>query len=103
MRSVLRTACLVAVPVEVFNLFVVGYPAATHSLSSISQNAILALQWDVLHLPGIIIVDHSPYLRLHDWPCSFVLGVCGFLDTAALILALIGLVRLAKFLARKIF
>jgi hypothetical protein len=102
MRSVLRTACLWAVPLEVFNFWVVGYPAATHSLSSASQNAALALQWYVLHLPGIIVVDHSSFLRLHQWAYSPVLLLLGYLDTAVLILGILWLVGLAKRIVRRL-
>ena len=102
MRSILRTACLTAVPVEALNFWVVGYPAGEHTLSSASQNAAIALQWYVLHLPGIIVLDHSPSLRPLGWACSVVLLAFGFLDTAALIAFLLWVVRFIKSRVRRV-
>ena len=96
MRSIFRTAFLTAVPMEVFNFWVVGYPAGQHSISTLSQNAALALQWYVLHLPGIILLDHSPSLRPREWACSIVLLIFGFFDTAMLIALALWIVRLAR-------
>lgn len=84
MRSVFRTACVIAVPVEAINFWIIGYPAGSHSLAAALQSNFLALQWYVLHLPGIIVVDHSRYARLHDWASSLILLLFGFIDTALL-------------------
>ena len=98
----LKLALLVALPLEIINFWVVGYPAATHSISRLSQNPAIALQWYLLHLPGIIAIDRSIYLREHAFLDSVVLFIAGFIMTSVLLLALLWLTGLARRLLRKL-
>ncbi len=65
MRSTLKAALLAAVPLEIVNFWVIGYPTAGGSLTMASQNAGIALEWDLLHLPGLIASDRILFLREH--------------------------------------
>lgn len=101
MRSTLKLALLMALSIEVVNFWLIGYPAATHPLSKASQYPAVALQWDVLHLPGIILSDRIVFLREHPSACSVALWISGFLDTAILLAFLIWISRLALRALRK--
>lgn len=94
MRSILKLAAFSSIPLEAVNFWVIGYPAGTHALSSLSQSAGMALQWYVLHLPGIIAADHSIFLREHLWACSLVLFLNGYIDTAILLLFVLWIARM---------
>lgn len=96
MRSLLKLSLLAALPVEAVNFWVVGYPAGTNTLSSLSQSAGVALQWYVLHLPGIIASDRSIFLRQHLWAGSLVLFLVGYVETALLLLFLLWIARLTR-------
>jgi len=102
MRSTLKTALVAAIPIEIVNFWLVGYPAGSAGLSFASHSAALALQWYVLHLPGVIASDRSPYLRSHPATCSLVFFAAGYIDTAVLIAALLWAVRLALRSLRKL-
>lgn len=95
MRSRLKLALIAALPIEAVNFWVVGYPADTHSVSRVSQYAAVALQWYVLHLPGIIASDRSIYLREHAAIDSVVLFISGYIGTVLLLLAILWFARLA--------
>ena len=84
------------------NFWIIGYPAGAHGLSSASQSAAVALQWDLLHLPEYIAADRSLFLRTHPLACSFVLLATGFLDTAILLAAVFLAARLALHTLRKL-
>jgi len=88
-HSKLNRALIAALLVEGFNFWVIGYPAATHPIFRLSQNPAVALQWYVLHLPGIIVSDHSIYLRAHAAVDSVVLFLAGYIDTVILLLAIL--------------
>jgi hypothetical protein len=94
-RSNLKAALLAAIPLEIVNFWVVGYPAGTSGLSSSSQSAALALQWYVLHLPGIIASDRSIFLRAHPISCSLLLLLAGYIDTVIVLYAIFWAARLA--------
>ena len=98
----LKLALLAALPLEAINFWIIGYPAGTHSVSHASQNAAVALQWYVLHLPGIIIVDRSITLRELPPLDSLVLFLTGLIDTALLVLFLLWLAGLARRALRKL-
>ena len=102
MRSNLKAALLAAIPIEIVNFWVVGYPAGTRGLSSSSQSAALALQWYVLHLPGIIASDRSIFLRAHPVPCSLMLLLIGYIDTVILLCAILWATRLTLHTLRKL-
>ena len=94
--SKLRLSLVLALPLEIINFWVIGYPADTHSISRASQNAAVALQWYLLHIPGIILGDRVLYVRQHYPVLSGVLFLSGFIDTAIILLGLLwfyGLVR----------
>lgn len=97
-----KAALLVALPIEIVNFWIIGYPAGASGLSSASQSAALALQWDLLHLPGIIASDRSIFLRTHPAACSLVLFVAGYLDTVILLAAILWAARLALHTLRKL-
>jgi hypothetical protein len=95
MPHIFRLPLLLALPVEAVNFWVIGYPADRHTLSATSQNAAIALQWYVIHLPGIILSDHSQFLRSHEHLCALMFLLIGFVNTAILLAVLIFAVRLA--------
>ena len=100
--SKLKLALLVALPVEAVNFWVIGYPAGAHPISRLSQYPAVALQWYLLHLPGIIAIDRSVYLREHAALDSVVLFLAGYIDTVILFVAIRWLVRLARRALRKL-
>ena len=95
-------AFLVSLPLEAINYWVIGYPADTHSVSRAAQYAAVALQWYLLHLPGIIAGDRSIYLREHHPFHAVVLFVAGFIDFALFLLLFFWLARLARRTLRKL-
>jgi len=102
MRSILKAALLAALPFEMVNFWVVGYPAGTSGLSSSSHSAAIALQWYLLHLPGVVASDRSFFLRAHTTAGSLVFFIAGYIDTAILIAAILWAVRLALNTLRKL-
>jgi hypothetical protein len=102
MRSILKLAVLTSIPLEAVNLWLIGDPSAPHPLTSLSQISVLALQWDVLHMPAAILIDHSMVFREHPLACFPVLFLLGYIDTALLLLFLFWIVRLALRTLRKI-
>ena len=98
----LGLALLLSLPLEVVNFWVIGYPAGSHALSHAAQYAAVALQWYVLHLPGIIAGDRSIFLREHHPILAVVLFLAGFIDTTLLLLALFWLAKLARRILRKL-
>ena len=60
MLSPTKLALVAAIPIELINFFVIGYPADPRSVSTASQSPAIALQWYVFHLPGIIASDRMP-------------------------------------------
>lgn len=102
MRSTLKTGLLAAIPIEIVNSWLVGYPAGSTGPSLASHSAALALQWYLLHLPGVIAIDRSPYLRSHPAACFLVFFAAGFIDTAFLVAAVLWVVRLALRSLRKL-
>jgi hypothetical protein len=102
MLSTAKLAFLAAIPVELINFFIVGYPANPRSVTSASQNPAVALQWYVFHLPGIIASDRSIYLREHSRLDSVVLFIAGLLCTAIFLAIVIWLFKLASNTLRKL-
>jgi hypothetical protein len=102
MRSTLKAALLAALPLEIVNLWVIGYPTAGGSLAIATQNAGVALQWDLLHLPGLFAIDRILFLREHPHTCSVIFLLAGYIDTAILLAALIAAVRLVLRTLRKL-
>jgi hypothetical protein len=92
----LRLALALSLPLEAINFWVVGYPAGSHAISRAAQYASVALQWYVLHFPGIVAGDRSIYLREHHPILAVVLFIAGFIDTALLLLFLFWLAGLAR-------
>ena len=95
MLSTLKLALISAIPIEFINFFVVGYPANPSSVSSASQYPAVALQWYLLHLPGIIASDRSLYLRQHSRLDSVVLFLAGLVCTTLFLAFVFWLFRLA--------
>jgi hypothetical protein len=102
MRSILKPALLAAVLIEIVNFWIIGYPTASGSLTMASQNAGLALQWDLLHLPGLIASDRILFLREHAHLSSLIFFLAGYIDTAILLAALLWAVRLVLHTLRKL-
>ena len=98
----LRLALALSLPVEAINYWVIGYPADTHSVTRAAQYAAVALQWYVLHLPGIIAGDRSIYLREHHPILAVILFLAGFIDTALLLFFVFWLARVARRTLRKL-
>lgn len=95
MLSRLSVALVTAVPLEIINFFVVGYPADVHSVSTASQYPAVALQWYFFHLPGIIASDRSLFLRQHSRLDSLVIFLAGYIGTAIFVALILWLVHLA--------
>jgi hypothetical protein len=102
MHLILRLAMFFALPTEVVNFWIIGYPAQEHRMSALSHNAGVALEWYVLHFPGIILSDRSQFLRLHPVPCSLVFLIIGYIDTVILFVVIIAFVRLALHTLRRL-
>jgi len=100
--SKLRLALIAAVPVEAINFWVIGYPAAAHPVSRLSRDPAIALQWYVLHLPGIIASDRSLYLREHAALDSVVLFIAGYVVTVILFVVILWFAGLARRALRKL-
>ncbi len=98
----LRRALLISLPLEVINFWVIGYPAGPHPLSRLAEIPAFALQWYLIHLPGIIIGDRIIYIREHHAIESAVFFFAGFIDTALLLLLLFWLAGLARRTLRKL-
>jgi hypothetical protein len=94
-RSRLKLALIAAVPIEIINFFIVGYPADPRAVSSASQYPAVALQWYLLHLPGIIASDRSLFLRQHGRLDSLVLFLAGYIGTAIFLALFLWLIHLA--------
>lgn len=100
--SRLRLALLISLPLEAVNFWVIGYPAGSHAISSAAQYAAVALQWYIIHFPGIVAGDRSVYLREHHPVLAVVLFLAGLIDTALLLLLFSWVVRLARRTLRKL-
>lgn len=96
MLSHTKLALVAAIPIELINFFVIGYPAAPRSVSSASQYPAVALQWYVFHLPGIIASDRSFFLREHARLDGLVLFLTGYIATAIFVGLVLWIVRLAQ-------
>ncbi|HEY2470747.1 MAG TPA: hypothetical protein VGI45_23340 [Terracidiphilus sp.] len=102
MLSPLKPALIAAIPLELINFFVVGYPADPRPISTASQYPAVALQWYVFHLPGIVASDRSIYLREHGRLDSAVLFLAGFVCTAIFLTLILWLFKLAANALRKL-
>jgi hypothetical protein len=97
MKPLLKFALLVAIPLEVVNLLLAGFPLDTGFAASTHwYHKVIAYQWLFLHCPGVLLLirlSNAGYetlsLRWIDWPSlqRLVLFVSGYLDTVLLILA----------------
>ena len=95
MLSTPRLALIAAIPIELINFFVVGYPANPSSVSTASRYPAVALQWYVFHLPGIIASDRSIFLRQHARLDLVVLFLAGLVCTAVFLAPIFWVFRLA--------
>lgn len=102
MLSIPKLALITAVPLELINFFVVGYPADPRSVSTASHYAAVALEWYLFHFPGIIASDRSVFLREHPGLDSLLLFLSGLVSTAILAAFLLWLFRLAAGGLRKL-
>lgn len=92
----LRLAFLLSLPLEVINFWVIGYPPGPHPIIEAAHHPAVALQWYLLHIPGILIGDRNVYIREHHAIESVVFFLAGLLDTALLLLLLFWILRLAR-------
>ena len=99
---IIKTALLAALPIEIVNFWVVGYPAESGGLSTSSSSAALALEWYLLHLPGVMASNYISFLRVHPAVCSVMFWIVGYLDTVILLAAIFWLARLALRRLRKL-
>jgi len=95
MRSSFNVVLLAALPIEIANFWVVGYPAGSSGLSSSTQSAAVALQWYLFHLPGIVASDRIVFLREHAVACNLMFLIVGYADTAILLAGILWAARLA--------
>lgn len=96
MISTIRLAFLTAIPVEAVNYWIVGYPASPYISNTASWYVFVAFQWYVLHMPGVYLLNWSLALREHHLRGSIVMVSSGYIDTALVIAAFIGLFRWAR-------
>ena len=101
-RPILKTALLIALPVEIFNFWVVGHPGGSDGWSSSSQSSALAVEWYLIHAPGVIASNVSTLLRAHTTACSTMFWIVGYIDTALLFAVILWLARLALRRLRKL-
>lgn len=101
-RPILTIALFAALPIEILNFWVVGYPAGSDGLSTSSQSSTLALEWYLLHMPGVVASNFSTFLRTHATICSAMFWIVGYIDTALLIAAILWIARLALRRLRKL-
>lgn len=101
-RPIIKTSLLAALPIEIINFWVVGYPAGSDGLSSSSQSSTLAVEWYLLHTPAVIASNFSPFLRSHAVICSVMFWIFGYIDTAILLAAILWIARLALRHLRKL-
>jgi len=90
------------VPLEVINFWVIGYPAGGHGISRAAQYAPVALQWYILHFPGIVAGDRIIYFREHHPILAAILFAAGLIDTALLLLFIFWIARLARRTLRRL-
>jgi hypothetical protein len=102
MKTSLRAALLAALPIEIVNYWVIGYPTAGDSITRAGRHAGIALQWDLLHLPALIAIDRISFLREHPHACPPIFLLAGYVDTVILLAALIWAVRLVRNTLRKL-
>jgi hypothetical protein len=88
-RSTTTPALVAALPIELANYFVIGYPAGAHLIVPAKWFAAVAAQWYVLHLPGLFALNRFAFLRNHVVLGSTVMLLSGYLDTALLLAVLI--------------
>ncbi|WP_348264023.1 hypothetical protein P8935_05695 [Telmatobacter sp. DSM 110680] len=88
-RPILKIASLLALPIEIVNFWVVGYPAASDGLSSSSQSSALAAEWYLIHAPGVVASNDSTFLRSHAAANSAMFWIVGYVDTALLFAAIL--------------
>jgi hypothetical protein len=98
----MKTALLAALPIEIVNFWIVKYPGSSGGLSTSSSNAELALEWDLLHLPGIMATNYISFLRTNPSLCSVIFWITGYIDTAILLAAILWIARLALRRLRKL-
>lgn len=97
----LKFALIAALPLEAVNFWIVGYPAAVHPTFQLAQNPAVALQWYVLHLAGIIAIDHSIALRKYPRLDSVLLFIGGYIGTTILLLLILSIARIISWAFRK--
>ena len=102
LHSRFRLSLALALPLEIINFWVIGYPAGPHPISEAAHNPAVALQWYILHLPGIIIGDRIVYVREHHLIESVIFFSLGLFDTALLLLFFFWISRLARRTLRKL-
>ena len=101
-KPIIKTALLAALPIEIVNFWVVGYPAGSRGLSSSSQSSALAVEWYLLHLPGVMASNYIRFLREHAAACSAMFWIVGYIETAILFAAILWIARLALRRLRKL-
>jgi hypothetical protein len=100
--SSLKLALISAIPIEILNFWVVGYPANPSSASAVSRHPAIALQWYLFHLAGIIASDRFLFLREHPRLDSLVLFIMGYAGTAVFLALVVWLVHLALLALHKL-
>jgi hypothetical protein len=80
-----RLALLAALPIELANYFIVGYPAGTHLALPNCWFVKVAAQWYLIHLAGVFALNRFDFLRDHAFMGSVVLFLSGYLATALLL------------------
>lgn len=73
-----------------------------HPVSEISHHPAVAIQWYLLHLPGIVASDHSIFLREHAALDSVMFFIAGYIVTAILIYAILWFAGLARRTLRRL-
>lgn len=89
-----RLALAAALPLELANYFIIGYPAGTHLAVPGDWLVKVAAQWYLLHLAGVFALNRFDFLRNHGFLGSLVIFLSGYLATALLLAAALWPVQL---------
>jgi len=100
--STAKRALVAAIPLELLNYFVVGYPAGSHLRVREDWFQAVAAQWYTFHLPGVFALNEFDVLRNTHFLGHAVLFLSGWIDTAILLFVMILLVEVSIEIVREL-
>jgi len=93
LASTAKRALVAALPLELVNYFVVGYPASSHLPVREELFQAVAAQWYMFHLPGVLTLNELGVLRNSRFLGHAVLFLSGWIDSAVLLVLIMLLVQ----------